>query len=381
LRSSNTGIMEEHFQLSAYDYLLPEENIAQRPADRRDRSKLLVLDCAADRTEHRRFADIIDYFVPGDLLVLNNTRVFPARLFGRKESGGRVEILFLAFPELTPARREKNGWQSVEAEVLLKSSKRPREGSRLVFADRLLATVLELLDHGRVRLELLYRPEDGTTLEDLLARLGQIPLPPYIKRPDGSTGEDRRRYQTEYAEKTGSVAAPTAGLHFSESLLERIRRKGVAVVTITLHVGYGTFAPVRTDDIRDHRIHSEHILIPPAAAETINEYRRCGSRVWAVGTTTARALEFTARAGGGIIPFSGLCDMYIYPGHRFRIVDNLITNFHLPKSSLLFLVSALAGRERILRCYEEAVQRGYRFYSYGDAMAIITRPNQMTEDR
>lgn len=371
--------MVEHFQLSAYDYPLPEESIAQRPPNRRDRSKLLVLDCANDRTEHRRFADIIDYFLPGDLLVLNNTRVFPARLLGRKESGGKVEILFLAFPEPIPARQRENGWRSVAADVLLKSSKRPRKGSRLVFGARLEATVLELLDNGRVRLELRYRPGDGKTLEDILVRYGQVPLPPYIKRPGGSTEEDARRYQTEYAEKTGSVAAPTAGLHFSERLLERIRQKGVVVVGITLHVGYGTFAPVRSDDIRDHRIHSEYILIPPAAAETINEYRQHGSRVWAVGTTTARALEFTARSDSVITPFSGLCDMYIYPGYRFRIVDNLITNFHLPQSSLLFLVSALAGRERILRCYGEAVERGYRFYSYGDAMAIITRPCQKTE--
>ncbi|HER62567.1 MAG TPA: tRNA preQ1(34) S-adenosylmethionine ribosyltransferase-isomerase QueA, partial [Desulfobacteraceae bacterium] len=211
------------------------------------------------------------------------------------------------------------------------------------------------------------------TLEDLFHQHGQIPLPPYIKRPAGSTDDDRRRYQTKYAEHTGSVAAPTAGLHFSEKLLEKIRKRGVVVVTVTLHVGYGTFSPVRTEDIRDHRIHAEYIQIPPETAETINDYRKYGSRIWAVGTTTARTLEFTAHQDGTISPFSGLCDLYIYPGYKFRVVDNLITNFHLPQSSLLFLVAALAGHERILACYARAVEKNYRFFSYGDAMAIITR--------
>ncbi|HHO47017.1 MAG TPA: tRNA preQ1(34) S-adenosylmethionine ribosyltransferase-isomerase QueA [Desulfobacteraceae bacterium] len=371
--------MEEHFQLSAYDYHLPEENIAQRPAGRRDRSRLLVLDCPGGRSTHRQFTDIIDYLLPGDILVINNTRVFPARLTGRKESGGKAEVLLLAFPELLEAREKEKGRHGVEVEALLKSSRRPRRGSRLVFGERLAATVLELSDYGRVLLELLYCPEDDQDLEDLLVRYGQVPLPPYIKRPEGMTAEDAARYQTEYAEKTGSVAAPTAGLHFSDSLLARVRQKGVIVVDITLHVGYGTFAPVRSDDIRDHRIHSEYIRISPGAAAAINRHRGCGGRVWAVGTTTARALEFTAGPDGAVAPFSGMCDMYIYPGYRFRIVDNLITNFHLPQSSLLFLVSALAGRERLLRCYEEAVGLGYRFYSYGDAMAVVTRPCQKTE--
>lgn len=366
--------MEEHFQLTAYDYHLPEENIAQRPLDRRDRSKLLVLDCISDQTEHREFTGIIEYLLPGDLLVVNNTRVFPARLIGRKESGGRVEILFLSFPGLAPGRQRGTGRLGVEADVLLKSSRRPRRGSRLVFGEKLEATVLDLSDYGRARIELLYDPGKGNGLEDLLLRHGRVPLPPYIRRPGGSTAEDAERYQTKYAEKIGSVAAPTAGLHFSENLLGRIRRRGVIVVSITLHVGYGTFAPVRAEDIRDHRIHAEYIHVPPEAAEAINGQRRSGARVWAVGTTTARALEFTARPDGTINPFAGLCDMYIYPGYRFRVVDNLITNFHLPRSSLLFLVSALAGREKILRCYGQAVRRGYRFYSYGDAMAIITRP-------
>ena len=375
--------MEEHFTLSAYDYHLPEENIAQRPSDKRDQSRLMVLDCESSRTEHRQFTDIIDYFRPGDLLVVNNTKVFPARLFGHKETGGKVEVLFLSFPETILARKNEQGWHSVESLVLLKSSKRPRQGSYLAFGKTLKAKVLELLDNGQIRLELLYKLKEGDSLEDLFHQHGQIPLPPYIKRPEGSTEDDRKRYQTKYAEHTGSVAAPTAGLHFSNDLLVKIRKKGVIVVSVTLHVGYGTFSPVRTEDIRDHCIHSEYIQIPPETAETINEYKKYGSRVWAVGTTTARALEFTAHLNGTITPFSGLCDLYIYPGYKFRIVDNLITNFHLPQSSLLFLVSALAGRERILECYAEAIQENFRFFSYGDAMAIITTPfslEQMSED-
>lgn len=367
--------MEDTFQLASYDFQLPEDRIAQRPCDRRDRSKLLILDCGSDRTEHRQFSDIVDYFLPNDVLVINNTKVFPARLFGRKESGGKVEALFLAFPEIILARELDKGWFQVEADALVKSSKRPKPGSSLIFGPRMEASVLELLENGQVRLELRYRPEKDKNLEDLFAQYGQIPLPPYIKRPDGSTDEDVRRYQTKYARDTGSVAAPTAGLHFSEELLEKIRERGVVIVTITLHVGYGTFAPVRTADIRDHRIHSEYIRIPPETAETINDYKKYGSRIWAVGTTTARALEYTAHLNGEIAPFHGLCDMYIYPGYRFRVIDNLITNFHLPQSSLLFLVSALAGRERILQTYREAIDRDYRFFSYGDAMAILTKPD------
>lgn len=366
--------MKEPFQLASYDFFLPEQQIAQRPCDRRDQSKLLVLDCENDRTEHRQFADIVDYFLPGDILVVNNTKVFPARILGHKESGGKIEALMLAFPETILAGRREHGWFSVEAEALVRSSKRPKPGSRLIFGEQLEAKVLELLDNGQVRLELLYQLHEGQNLENLFIRYGQIPLPPYIKRPTGSTDEDVRRYQTKYARDTGSVAAPTAGLHFSDELLEKIRQRGVVIVTITLHVGYGTFAPVRAEDIREHRIHSEYIRISPETAETINDYKKYGSRIWAVGTTTARALEFTAHLNGEIAPFQGLCDMYIYPGYRFRVVDNLITNFHLPQSSLLFLVSALAGRERILHSYQAAIREDYRFFSYGDAMAILTKP-------
>lgn len=372
--------MDEHFNLSAYDYDLPEENIAQHPTDSRDQARLMVLDCENNETEHRQFTDIVDYFLPGDVLVVNNTKVFPARLFGHKETGGKVEILLLYFPETILAETHENGWSSVEAQALIKSSKRPRPRSSLSIGENLKAKVLELHDNGQVRLEFLYKLSGDLSLEDLFHQHGQVPLPPYIKRPEGSTEEDKRRYQTKYAQHTGSVAAPTAGLHFSNELLEKIRQRGVVVVTITLHVGYGTFSPVRCDDIREHQIHAEYIQIPPEAAETINDYKRYGSRIWAVGTTTARTLEYTAHVDGSIHPFSGLCDLYIYPGYKFRVVDNLITNFHLPQSSLLFLVSALAGRERILESYVEALQNNYRFFSYGDAMAIITKPYKREDD-
>lgn len=366
--------MHNHFQLSAYDYNLPEENIAQYPATKRDQSRLLILDCEQDRIIHDQFNNITSLLRPGDVLVVNNTKVFPARLFGHKETGGKVEILLLHYPEILLAWKNKNGWYSVEATALLKSSKRPKTGSILSFGKHLQASILELFDNGQVRLELQYDLPPGKNLDDLFTQYGQVPLPPYIKRPSGTTDEDLQRYQTKYAMQPGSVAAPTAGLHFSDALLNEIRNRKVEIVTVTLHVGYGTFAPVRAEDIRGHRIHAEYIQISPETALTINEYKKYGSRIWAVGTTTARTLEFAADELGVVKPFQGLCDLYIYPGYRFKMVDNLITNFHLPRSSLLFLVAALAGREKILNCYKEAVQKGYRFYSYGDAMAVITKP-------
>ena len=366
--------MYNHFQLSAYDYELPEENIAQHPVADRDQSRLLIVDCEKNGMRHDYFQNIVDLVRPGDVIVANDTKVFPARLIGSKETGGRVEILLLHYPEILLARENKNGMQCVEVLALMKSSKRPRPGSVITFGKHLYALVLELLDNGQVRLELQYILEQETSLEDLFIRYGQVPLPPYIKRPEGTTDDDLQRYQTKYAQHPGSVAAPTAGLHFSEVLLDKLRSRKVEIFTITLHVGYGTFAPVRTEDIRSHKIHAEYIRITPETAMMINEYRKHGSRIWAVGTTTARALEFATDTKGDINPYQGLCDLYIYPGYHFQVVDNLITNFHLPRSSLLFLVSALAGRERILDCYREAVRLGYRFYSYGDAMAIITRP-------
>ncbi len=364
---------DDDFRLSAYDYHLPPERIAQQPAARRDHSRLMVLDAGNGALAHRRFDQVTELLRPGDLLVVNNTRVFPARLQGRKETGGRVEMLLLHYPEESGPWPEDPAWREARALALVRSSKRPRPGSRLLFGERLQAVVRELHPDGKVAVRLLHRPEGEEDLETLLEHHGQMPLPPYISRPAGCTGEDRRRYQTRYARETGSVAAPTAGLHFSDALLARIREQGVATTSITLHVGYGTFAPVRTEDIRDHAIHSEFVHVGGEAAEAVNRARAGGHRVWAVGTTTVRTLEFAADRQGRVQPVRDFCDLFIYPGHRFRVVDNLITNFHLPRSSLLFLVSALAGRRRILASYREAVRRGYRFFSYGDAMAIITR--------
>ncbi len=362
--------MDDIFQLSAYDYTLPEELIAQQPAKERDQSRLLVLDCSRNKPDHHRFDSIAELLRPDDLLVVNNSRVFPARLQGHKETGGRVEMLLLHFPE--PAEPEQQGTAQASALCLIKSSKRPKIGTILSFAGSLEARIDQLLPDGKVAVTLLYPAADD--LEELFNRHGQIPLPPYINRPEGSTADDASRYQTRYARHTGSIAAPTAGLHFSDTLMEKIDAMGIRRVAVTLHVGYGTFAPVRCNDIRQHQIHREFVSIPAETAEAVNATRAAGGRVWAVGTTSARTLEFGADEQGQLQPVQGLCGLYIIPGYRFKIVDNLITNFHLPQSSLLFLVSALAGQERILATYREAVQQRYRFFSYGDAMAIITRP-------
>jgi S-adenosylmethionine:tRNA ribosyltransferase-isomerase len=359
------------FFLSSYHFVLPEENIAQHPLTRRDSSRLLVVDCVAGKTGDRQFADICDYLAPGDLLVVNNTRVFPARLLGKKESGGKVELLILEYPVPEPdsGNRDTDGWRQVVVIGLVKSAKRPHPGGQLLFSENLAGTVLELLSDGKVRIALRFRGD----LAQLLEEYGQMPLPPYIRREEGQREEDRQRYQTVYAENPGAVAAPTAGLHFTPELLARIQGRGVRVAQVTLHVGYGTFAPVRVEDIREHAIHAEYLMVSEETAALVNETRATGGRVWAVGTTSVRALEFAAEAGGQVSAGSGFCDLYIYPGYRFKVVDNLITNFHLPQSSLLFLVSALAGRARILASYREAVEKGYRFYSYGDAMVLLTR--------
>jgi len=359
------------FFLASYQFALPEENIAQHPMACRDSSRLLVVDCLAGETRDRQFVDICDYLAPGDLLVVNNTRVFPARLLGRKETGGKAELLILEYPvpEAVSGKGDSNGWRQAEVVGLVKSAKRPQPEGKLLFSNDLVGTVRELLPDGKVRVALHYRGD----LARLLEVYGQMPLPPYIHREEGQTEEDRQRYQTVYAENPGAVAAPTAGLHFTSELLARIQAQGVRLAQVTLHVGYGTFAPVRVEDIREHAIHAEYLKVSEEAASLVNETRASGGRVWAVGTTSVRALEFAAEATGQVRARSGFCDLYIYPGYRFRVVDNLITNFHLPQSSLLFLVSALVGRERVLSVYREAVEKGYRFYSYGDAMALIAR--------
>ncbi len=360
-------------RLEDYDYDLPPERIAQFPAPQRDRSRLLVLDTGTTIT-HCYFSDLVNYLRETDLLVINNTRVFPARLLGRKETGGRVELFLLSFPCASPNPSLPSPWREATAPALIKSSKRPKTGDMFHFSEQLRARVDGFSADGKVAVTIQYNQAQGKSLEALMEAHGQMPLPPYISRPEGSSSEDLHRYQTRYARHTGSVAAPTAGLHFSDELLAAIGRKGVEIASVMLHVGYGTFAPVRAEDIRNHVIHKEYVEISAATAATINQARAEGRRIWAVGTTTVRTLEFAAGEQGEIQPMAGECDLFIYPGYQFQVVDNLITNFHLPKSSLLFLVSALAGRRKIMDAYREAIIEKYRFFSYGDAMAIITKP-------
>jgi len=360
--------------LDDFDYHLPQERIAQVPAAERDRSRLLVLDTAESTLAHCQFVDLLDLLRPTDLLVINNTRVFPARLLGHKQTGGKVELFLLSFPQEREESDPASPWHEASAPALIKSSKRPKLGDLLDFSPTLRARIDRYSDDGKARVTLLYQEASGQTLATLLEAHGQMPLPPYISRPHGSCGEDLHRYQTRYARHTGSVAAPTAGLHFSDHLLAAITAKGIEIAPIMLHVGYGTFAPVRSEDIRDHVIHRERVEVPAATAAKVNRVKAAGGRIWAVGTTTVRTLEFAADHRGQVQPLTGECDLFIYPGFQFQVVDNLITNFHLPKSSLLFLVSALAGHQRIMAAYQEAVVAKYRFFSYGDAMAIITRP-------
>ena len=353
------------YRLDDYHYELPPDRIAQAPVDRRDRSRLLVLRCQDAALAHLRFDQIGAYFNPGDVLVVNDTRVVCGRLYGRKPTGGRVELLLLDYAECLQRRAEGAG---LVGRCLLRAAKPTRPGTRLTFDEGLTAEVLTAADG-------IYsvRFEGAGDFEAIIERIGHIPLPPYIRRdpqaPD--TEADRRGYQTVYAARKGAVAAPTAGLHFTEALLAELRRKGVAIAPITLHVGYGTFLPVRVDDIREHRMHAESFEIPEASARAIDAARSAGGRIFAVGTTCVRTLEYAAADGGQIRPGKGRCDLFIYPGYRFKAVDAMITNFHLPRSTLLMLVSAFAGRERILAAYRAAVAGGYRFFSYGDGMLII----------
>lgn len=356
------------YQISSYDYHLPESQIAQEPSTRRDGSRLLVAHGDTVPLVDCHFSALADLIEPGDILVVNDTRVFPARLLGNKETGGHVELLLLHYPD-TAANTSNSILPSTEhqAEVrgLIKSSKRPKPGGFLFFASDLSAEVLELFDNGEARVLLRWQGN----LEEVLNRCGILPLPPYIHRPSHDEHNDRQRYQTIYARETGAIAAPTAGLHFSDELIRQIEAKGGIFASVTLHVGYGTFAPVRVTDIRDHAIHAEHVTVPQSTVDAIHTAKAAGGKIWAVGTTSARALEFAA-ASGELRTVSDWCRLYIYPGYRFNIVDNLITNFHLPKSSLLFMVSAFAGGPLIQKVYQQALDWGYRFYSYGDAMLL-----------
>jgi S-adenosylmethionine:tRNA ribosyltransferase-isomerase len=373
--------MASDFDIAAYQYHLPEQQIAQFPAKQRDQSRLLALDCRENSTQDLRFSDILRFLEPGDLLVVNNTEVFPARLEGSKETGGKIEFFLLEYPDFSEnnyfkraslQNNEEANWFCIEATGLLKSSKKPQTGSRIAFGSDLEGEVIETLPGGKINMKLCFNCRDGIAPQDILSASGRIPLPPYISRTNGDHESDRERYQTLFASSMGAIAAPTAGLHFSESLLRKLQEKNIGIAPITLHVGYGTFAPVRVSDIRKHQIHEEFVEVSAATAELINYTRSNGNRVWAVGTTTVRSMEFAANDNGFVKPTSGWCGLYIYPGYKFKVVNSLITNFHLPGSSLLFLVAALVGRSKILQAYLEAIKLGYRFYSYGDAMAIIT---------
>jgi S-adenosylmethionine:tRNA ribosyltransferase-isomerase len=345
------------YSLSDYDYELPAELIAQAPAERRDRSRLLRLERRTGVWSHHRFDRLAQWLAPGDLLVVNDTAVIPARLVGRKATGGKAEVFILDY---TGGVRQGGRFC---CDCLVKASKPVKAGAVIHFGEEWRGRVLEV-EEGVCRVEFSGAGE----IDLLLDRLGHVPLPPYIRRVDRP--EDRTAYQTVYAAVRGAVAAPTAGLHFTPRLLEEIRTKGVAVAPITLHVGYGTFAPVRAADIRAHRMHAERYSISEPAAEAVNAARSAGRRVVAVGTTAVRTLEFAAGQDGRIRAGGGWCDLFIHPGYRFKAVDAMITNFHLPKSTLLMLAAAFAGREAILDAYRAAVAAGYRFYSYGDAMLI-----------
>ena len=351
------------YMLDDYDYELPEKLIAQTPAANRDQSRLLHLKRAANEVDHRHFRDLADLLRPSDVLVINNTRVIPGRLYGRKATGGKVELLILDYGQ--PYGAPEDDYRR-SYDCLIKASKQASAGT-LLFFDQGLAAEVQGFTDGIYRVAFT-SPEP---FDDVLQRIGHMPLPPYIKRDaDTPDGDDRQRYQTVYALEQGAIAAPTAGLHFTDEILAAVRARGVTVAAVTLHVGYGTFVPVRVDDIREHRMHEEWFSITTETAEIVNRAKAAGGRVVAVGTTSVRTLEYAVGENGQIAPGRGNCDLFIYPGYTFKMVDAMITNFHLPRSTLLMLVSAFAGRETMLRTYAQAVRQRYRFFSYGDAMLI-----------
>ena len=338
---------------SDFYFDLPKELIAQDPLEDRSSSRLLVLDRKTGAREHRIFRDIVEYLNPGDCLVINNTKVIPARLYGAKEgTQAKIEILLLK-------RREGDVW-----ETLVKPGKKAKPGTKISFGDGLLTgEVLDVVDEGKRLIKFTY---DGI-FEEILDQLGQMPLPPYITHQL----KDKNRYQTVYAKHDGSAAAPTAGLHFTPELLRQIEEKGVKIAHVTLHVGLGTFRPVKVEDVTQHHMHSEYFFIEEDQAKLINDTKAAGGRVIAVGTTSCRTLESAVGEDGKLKATSGWTDIFIYPGYQFKVIDALITNFHLPESTLLMLVSALAGKENIMNAYEEAVKERYRFFSFGDAMFIM----------
>ncbi|AQS59013.1 tRNA preQ1(34) S-adenosylmethionine ribosyltransferase-isomerase QueA [Desulforamulus ferrireducens] len=340
-------------QVSDFDFYLPEELIAQEPIEKRDQSRLMVISKKDGHIKHKIFSDILEYFQPGDVLVMNDSKVLPARIFGRKSStGAKIEVLLLR--QIAPGQ-----W-----ETLVKPGKKAKIGESLVFGEGLMTG--KIIDHTEVGGRIIKFSCQQPFLQ-VLEQIGTMPLPPYIKKPLA----DQRRYQTVYARQEGSAAAPTAGLHFTVELLEKIRELGVITETVLLHVGLGTFRPVQVENIAEHRMHEEYYEITPQAAENINRAKQRGGRIIAVGTTSVRCLESSSTVDGVVQPGSGFTNIFIYPGYQFKVIDGLITNFHLPKSTLLMLVSALVGRERILAAYQEAVREKYRFFSFGDAMLII----------
>jgi S-adenosylmethionine:tRNA ribosyltransferase-isomerase len=351
------------YTLDDYDYELPEDRIAQQPCQQRDRSRLLHLNRGSGDISHRVFCDLPNLMRSGDVLVVNNTKVIPGRILGRKDTGGKAEVLILTYADGQADRKTAGEFSCT---CLIKSSKKPRTGATIFFDHGLRA---EVLSQAGDCYEVRFVCEND--FDQVLDQVGKVPLPPYIRR-DSENGfhEDHIAYQTIYASEKGAIAAPTAGFHFSAELMTQLQNMGIAVVPITLHVGYGTFIPVRVSDIREHRMHSETYAITRQAAEVINDARAGGARIVAVGTTSVRTLEFSAAENGRVMAGTGHCNLFIYPGYRFKAVDAMITNFHLPRSTLLMLVSAFTGRDNVLNAYQAAIENGYRFYSYGDAMLI-----------
>lgn len=337
---------------SDFYYDLPKELIAQDPLEDRSSSRLLHLNSVTGEIEHTSFTHILDYLNQGDCLVINDTKVIPARLYGHKEDTGAViEILLLK-------RRENDIW-----ETLVKPGKKARPGAKIIFGDGILkGEILDIVEEGNRLIQFSY---EGI-FEEILDKLGEMPLPPYITHKL----QDKNRYQTVYAKNEGSAAAPTAGLHFTTELLDKVQEKGVKIAHVTLHVGLGTFRPVKVDDVENHHMHSEFYVVEKDQAKLINDTKKAGGRIISVGTTSCRTLESAAEEDGFLRAGSGWTDIFIYPGYHFKIIDGLITNFHLPESTLLMLVSALAGKEKIMKAYEEAVKERYRFFSFGDAMLI-----------
>lgn len=339
-------------KVSDFNYDLPEELIAQHPYEKRDEARLMVLHRNTKQIEHKVFKDIIDYLEPGDCLVLNDTKVIPARLYGKKDTGAKVEFLLLK-------RIENDDW-----EAMVRPGNKLKAGAKVSFGDGILkAEVLETLEGGNRRVRFFY---EGI-FNEILDKVGLMPLPPYIKE---NIKEENEKYQTVYAKYEGSAAAPTAGLHFTEELLEKIKEKGVEIAKVTLHVGIGTFRPVKVENVEEHKMHSEHFYVKQMEADKINKAKAEGHRVVAVGTTSCRVLESVSDENGKMKEIETDTSIFIYPGYKFKCVDALITNFHLPESTLIMLVSSLAGKDFIMKAYKEAVEKRYKFFSFGDAMFI-----------